>query len=261
MYHGLARRQLLAHGFLMRPLLNGGTLAGLGNVTQPVSILLPGLDGTGDLFERFIAAAPAAWPVRALRLPSERPRGYRELADFMLAQLPSQPFALVAESFSGPLAILLANRCPHACAIVLCASFVEAPLPRLLARVPDFFWRHTPPASIVRLLMTGGDRALADAVRTAVLGLDSDVVVGRISAALTADVRRELEQLSQPLLCLQATHDRLVPASAAATIRALKPSATFVTVDGPHLLLQARPTEAWSHIQPFLERASMRGAG
>ena len=31
MYHGLARRYLRRRGFLMRPLLNGGTLAGLGD--------------------------------------------------------------------------------------------------------------------------------------------------------------------------------------------------------------------------------------
>jgi hypothetical protein len=33
-------------------------------VTAPLSILLPGLDGTAELFARFVAAAPAEFPVR-----------------------------------------------------------------------------------------------------------------------------------------------------------------------------------------------------
>ena len=82
-----------------------------------------------------------------------------------------------------------------------------------------------------------------------------------MSAALDVDVRDDLDRLSQPRLYLQAARDRLVPPSCAARIRALKPSAEFVTVDGPHLLLEANPVESWRHIEGFLERVWRRDAG
>jgi sigma-B regulation protein RsbQ len=227
-------------------------------VTHPVSILLPGLDGTGDLFEHFVAAAPPAFPVRVQRLPSDRPRGYRDLADAVLPLLPVEPFALVAESFSGPLAVLLANRCPQACAVVLCATFIRPPLSKLLARVPGFNWGSPPPRLLLQHLMAGGDPRLADAVRDAVAPLDSATLRTRIAAVLTVDVTRELERLTQPLLYLRARRDRLVPARCSSAVRAAKASAQIVSVDGPHLILQARPDEAWLEIAPFLERAFLR---
>jgi pimeloyl-ACP methyl ester carboxylesterase len=230
-------------------------------MAHPVSILLPGMDGTGELYGRFNAALSSEWPVHVLPLPGDSPRGYADLADSMLPQLPSEPFAIVAESFSGPLAILLANRCRYVHAVVLCASFVQAPLPRLFARLPFFLRRGPPPAWAVRFLMTGPDPVLAGAVRHALEKVDAKVLVGRVSAALDVDVRNDLERLRRPLLYLQASRDRLVPASCAATIRALKPRAEFVTVNGPHLLLQANPVESWRHIEEFLSRVWRRDAG
>lgn len=245
----------------MRPLFNGGTSPDLASVTYPVSILLPGLDGTGDMFERFIAAAPAAFPLRVQRLPSDRPRCYGELADALLPQFPAEPFALIAESFSGPLAILIANRCPQACAVVLCATFVRPPLPRMLARLPEFFWRTPPPRFLVELIMTGGDRALAAAARNSVVPLDGAVLRARAEAALTVDVSAELRALAQPVLYIRAERDRLIPARSAGPIRDAKPSVRVASVKGPHLILQARPGECWDHIAPFLEQAFLRAAG
>jgi pimeloyl-ACP methyl ester carboxylesterase len=226
---------------------------------HPVSILLPGLDGTGDLFERFVAAAPPDCPVRVARLPSDQPCGYRDLVDRLLPTLPTDRFALIAESFSGPLAILLANRCPQVYAVVLAASFAEPPLPRVFARLSKGFSRWRPPALALRVFMTGGDPSLAEALRFAVREIDRRVLGARITAALSEGVARDLQQLSQPLLYLRAARDRLVPARCATHISALRSSAQIVAIDGPHLLLQAKPAESWRHIEPFLRRAAARG--
>jgi pimeloyl-ACP methyl ester carboxylesterase len=230
-------------------------------VTYPVSILLPGLDGTGDLFGTFVAAAPSDLPVRVQPLPSDQPRSYRDLVETLLPLLPTEPFALIAESFSGPLAILLANRCPRACAVVLCATFIRLPLPQLLARLPALFWRKPPPQLLLQLVMTGGDRRLALAVQDSVAQLDGAIVRARVAAALTIDVTQELQRLAQPLLFLRADRDRLIPAGCAAAVRAAKPSVRISNIDGPHLILQARPDESWRLIAPFLERAFLGAAG
>lgn len=227
----------------------------------PVSILLPGLDGTAKLFAPFVAAAPAEFPVRPLPLPNDQPRSYRQLADWVLTQLPPEPFALIAESFSGPLALLVADRCPRVTAIVLCASFVQAPLPEILGRLPTFIWSRPPPAALVRFFLTGGDRVLSDSVRSAIASVSGDVIAFRIAAALRVDVTPELERFARPLLFLDAGQDRVIPSRSSRTSRALKPSATFAELQAPHLLLQAKPRDAWSQIKSFLEKAFVRDAG
>src|SRR5688500_16166404 len=129
----------------------------------PVAILLPGLDGTAQLFEGFVAAAPADVPVECMALPNDRPRDYAELATWVACRITADRVVLVAESFSGPLALLVADRCARVVAVVLCASFVEPPLPRVLARLPELVWRRPPPAAVLGMFLTGGDRPLADA--------------------------------------------------------------------------------------------------
>lgn len=230
-------------------------------MASPVSILLPGLDGTAELFEPFVAAAPKAFPVRPLALPSDRPRDYGELATWTLAQLPREPFALIAESFSGPLALLVADRCPEVTAVVLCASFVEAPLPRLLARLPAFVWNRPPPRALLSFFLTGGDQTLSDAVHHAVASVPSRVLAQRVAAALSVDVTAELERFSRPLLFVAAQLDRVIPSRCAQRVRAIKPSACVVEVRGPHLILQSRPVDAWNRIAPFLQSACVRDAG
>ena len=207
------------------------------------------------MFRRFVHGAPGHLPVRVQPLPVDHPRGYQELADELLGVLPTEPFALIAESFSGPLALMLANRCERVRAVVLGASFVRPPVPKLLAHLPGWVWRGLPPAFALRWLMTGGDRELADGSRAAVAKVDNAVVAARVAAVLSVDAAGELRRLRQPLLCLRAVRDRLVPARSAAEIARLKPDATIVAIDAPHLVLQARASECWRVIAPFLEQA------
>ncbi len=218
-----------------------------------LSILLPGLDGTAELFGSFVAAAQSTRTIRPQPLPCDAPRDYHQLADWVVERLPSVPVALIAESFSGPLAVLVANRCPRVAAVVLCASFIDPPL-RPLFMPPAFLFSRPPPLALVRLLLTGGNRELAESVRHAIATVPSNVIAHRVASVLQISVRHELEALSQPLLCLRATRDRLVRARSTEAIRAVKPAAEFSDVEAPHLLLQSNPDSAWSFIEPFLER-------
>lgn len=218
-------------------------------------VLLPGLDGTSELFESFVAATPPGFEVVPVRLPSDRPRSYLELTEFVMSSMPPGPFALVAESFSGPLALQVAARAPRIRAVALCASFALAPAPGLLGRIPEWLWSRPPSLAVLRLLLTGGDRQLAEAVRRAITTVEKGVVAARIAAALKVDVTAELKKYDRPLLYLRATGDRIVRAATARRLQALKPTMRVVDLEAPHLLLQTKPVEAWNHIAPFLERA------
>jgi hypothetical protein len=72
-------------------------------------VLLPGMDGTGTLFEPFVAALGHEFAVKVVDYPRAEPLGYEQLELFATAALPSEgPLILLGESFSGPIAVALA---------------------------------------------------------------------------------------------------------------------------------------------------------
>ncbi len=95
-------------------------------------ILLPGMDGTGDLFDPLLKMIPPKYQVQAIAYPADELLSYEGLYDFVGDQLRNQgQIILVAESFSGPLALRIANSEPERIrAVILCASFVYPPVPR-----------------------------------------------------------------------------------------------------------------------------------
>ena len=100
-------------------------------------IALPGLHGSTALFEPLGAHCPDDIALQTHELPSDVPASYDELEQLIAARLPDEPFCLVAESFSGPLAVRLASS-GRVKALVLCATFVQPPLPWVARALP---WR------------------------------------------------------------------------------------------------------------------------
>ena len=67
-------------------------------------LLLPGMDGTGQLFEPLIAALPPTLRAVSVSYPVNDALGYEELLALIEAAVPPGRFVAVGESFSGPLA-------------------------------------------------------------------------------------------------------------------------------------------------------------
>jgi pimeloyl-[acyl-carrier protein] methyl ester esterase len=103
---------------------------------------MPGMDGTGLLFEPLIAALPASITPIVVRYPGDRMLNCDELLPIALAALPREgSFVLLGESFSGPLAVRVAAMQPAGLVgLILCATFITkpwrivGPIVRLLAR-------------------------------------------------------------------------------------------------------------------------------
>ena len=226
-------------------------------MAAPCVALLPGLDGTGDLFRPLLDVIPPWVNTRVISYPADTSHSYSELLGLIEARLRDEPdVVLVAESFSGPLALRYAAAWPgRVRGVVLCASFVRPPLPRwVLWFCRAAVFRMAPPAFLVRRLMVGGgaSAALVKAVRDAVRQVRPRVLAGRLREAVETDAVTALRDCSAPILYLAARGDALVGASAVRAIRAVRDDVRFVELDGPHLLLQREPGAAWREVERFL---------
>src|SRR5271170_4693518 len=96
----------------------------------PKLVLLPGMDGTGELFREFVHALPQGFETVSVRYSGDRWVGYTELLQEVGAACPAaERFVIVGESYSAPLAIQFAATNPTDLAgVVLCAGFARSPV-------------------------------------------------------------------------------------------------------------------------------------
>ena len=223
----------------------------VGGIPTPL-VLLPGLDGTGELFEPLIAAAGLAVATVPVAYPSDL-ASYEELEPWAQDKL-ADDCVILAESFSGPLGARLAKD-PRVRALILCNSFVTPPRwsqLRHLARAPMF--ALPPPAWLVRWLLVGNaaPAALVTKVQQVIRQVPASVLARRLREVLSCDERGALAELAKPILYLRGTSDALVPDRSCQEIRSLCPDAQVADLAGPHLLLQVEPAGCWEAILPLL---------
>ena len=232
---------------------------------RPLLVLLPGLDGTGLMFEPFLAALPD-FDTQVVRYP-EALVSYAACIHVVRAQLPKdRPLLLLGESFSGPVAIALAAERPAGLrGLVLCGSFARNPRPGLAWTGP--LLRLLPPmrlpAGMVRFLLLGpwATAPLMDLVRRVLPAVPKATLRDRLQAVIAVNETARLGRIAVPTLALAAGHDRLVPAAALRHLRTHLKNLDIVTLQAPHWILQARPEAAAQALRDFLGRISPNGQG
>ena len=222
-------------------------------------VLLPGMDGTGELFESFVSLIEERFSVIVVRYPTTEPWGYTELKAFARSALPNEePFVILGESFSGPIAISLANSCSTQLkGIILCCSFARNPHPffSIFQPLVSIFPISIVPKVVLNFFLLGqfATATLRSTLSHAVSEVSSVALKARLKAVLKVNVSDELASITVPILCLCASHDRVVPRRAAELITQLNPRARVKQIDAPHFLLQAAPAEASNVIGTFIQ--------
>ena len=112
---------------------------------------------------------------------------------------------LLAESFSGPAAILAAASNPPGLAgVILCASFAQCPRPvlRYLSPLLSLISTVPIPKFLLRGLFLGrfATPTLLEDLAHAVAAIEKDVLRGRLSAVIDVDVTDEVIRVPVPAL-------------------------------------------------------------
>lgn len=225
-------------------------------------VLLPGLDGTGRLFEPFVQVLPSHLSPVVIPYPNDKPLSYAELVRFVKQQLPaSEDYVLLAESFSGPVAIEISATHPtNLKALVLSATFVSNPalVPQNTSSlIRGLFFMPEPPQLVVSRYLLGENPPvdLVEAFRRAKRSVPPEVLAFRMRSVMNADVRRAFAACGLPILYLRAKQDRLVKARSLTEMQKIKPKMTIVEIEGPHLLLQREPEKCAEAIAHYLSIA------
>lgn len=230
------------------------------NGSAPILVLLPGMDGTGSLFQPLIDQLGCSFDSRVVRYPATEALGYEALQRLVISSLPKdEPFVLLGESFSGPIAIsIAAAQPPGLTGLILCSTFAVSPRPLITALWP--LARALPPrrapSAVLDYLLLGrySSTALRSALASAVSQLSAAAFSARMRAIHTVNVLAKLKSISVPVLYLQATEDRLVPPSSCALVQRELPAIHVVSITAPHCLLQAAAGDAALAIGTFAEQ-------
>lgn len=231
----------------------------MSELKQITLVLLPGMDGTGLLFAPFLRALPEWVKPLVVSYPPDRPLDYRGHLEIVMAALPvDRPFVILGESFSGPLALMVAARRPKGLAgVILCATFVSWPLP-----FPPFLASGLVALGLFRLKSTrlffrivlgkNASAELKELFHLALARLTTAVLAARALAVMTVDCSKELRTCPSPVLALVARRDRIVARRCPEEMQRLRPGMEIVPFDSPHLILQMATAEAVKHVCRFM---------
>jgi pimeloyl-ACP methyl ester carboxylesterase len=224
-------------------------------------VLLPGMHGTGGLFSEFMRAIPEPKHIEAVYYPTNVSLSYEQLLKISRSFVPeSDPYFLLAESFSTPLAIeFAATRPTNLQGLILCAGFASSPstgpgriaasfLAPLVFRLPVIEF------AINRFLIgPHSPESLQASVRAVISSVKPTVLTARLRAVLSCDAREALSHVAAPILYIQATKDKVVPRSCLEEIQRVKPDVRVAEINGPHLILQWEPQQSADAVTRFVE--------
>lgn len=225
----------------------------------PEIVLLPGLDGTGELFDRVAQRLAEGLKVTVVRYPQDPLLGYAGYAKLVRETIGDRKVFLLGESFSGPVAILVATQLKsQITGLVLAATFVKSPWPGWLLRRATHVDPKTAPSRIRDAMLMGsyGDPELVRRVDEIVQTLPRPVRNSRLRAIAEVDVRTHFSRLTCPILVLHGRGDWLVRKSSMQNAVCEKGRARMIVIPGAHMLLQTRPAEAAAEIIHFAKSSA-----
>ena len=214
---------------------------------RPTLVLMPGIDGTGKLFEPIIPLLEPQFDLKVVTYPDLN--SFNDYIDCAFSQLPQTPgYSLLAESFSGPVALALMSQLQDQIGpSVLCSTFCRSPLQtmtQMADQIPDQMFSLGALASFCLDVDEMQDEDFTDTQPIPLnltAQLDGAVLKHRISVLSRIDVSAMLPDIRTSILFLQGTHDKIVPDDHAQMISQYLPNVHKVILDGPHMLLQTHP--------------------
>ncbi|WGO98508.1 hypothetical protein QFX18_00325 [Saccharophagus degradans] len=208
-------------------------------------VLLPGMDGTGELFNPLLQHLQSDTTV--LPLPERGEQSYTQIATAIAPRLPKQDYILLAESFSsGLVRYIVEQDDKHLLGVVIVSGFVSAPnraLLRLAKSLPLHLLANMPGFDTVCRKYFLGEAATNDAIvmlKDVLKSVPPEVLKARMAAIL--DMPKETAfKCAIPCVCIVPTEDKLVDSSKTKELANSFSNVAISPISGPHFILQSNP--------------------
>lgn len=226
---------------------------------EPITlVLLPGLDGTDVFFRPLLTTLPEWITPLVIQFPPSGVNEYPDLLQMVRALLAEVPrYHVLGWSFSGPLALMLAQAEPEKVqGVVLVSSFVRPPR-RLFVQLR---WAAiTPVVWLLRfgkrlpvwLSRSSNDRLRQDKTETW-KRVSAEMIAARIRTLLDVDARHLLKHCVCPVLCVAGGNDRIVPYDNVEEMARIRESIRVRTIAGEHFAIYTNPVGALAAITEFI---------
>ncbi|MCP3851987.1 MAG: alpha/beta hydrolase [Gammaproteobacteria bacterium] len=219
-------------------------------------ILLPGLDGTGILFEPLLAVLSEKLDVQVITYSNKKEENYTQLTEYVREKLPiGENFVLVAESFSGPIGYEIAANPPaNLKSVIFVATFINVPNKLLwfigklpLSRALQIYI----PEFLIKQYMLGKEieRSIIELFRTSLNTVSSSVLAFRIREMLK--LSGSSKTIKIPCAYISSSNDKLVSRIHINEFMKAAPNIEVREINGPHFILQAKPNECAKIIEEY----------
>ena len=222
-------------------------------------LLLPGLDGTGLLFRPLLAVLSPKITTTIVAYPPSEPLGLQALGALVARQLPAEGAVVLAESFSGLVALTLLGSAPaRVRGVIFVGAFAEPPRPFLLRLAPlisrSVVLARSVPAFLLRQYCLGKEATASDLgmLREAISRVSPEVLAQRLRLVAARHSFGKVP-IEMPFCYVRASEDRLVPASCANWFQQRLPKCQIVEADGPHFILQTKSRDCARLIERMVE--------
>ncbi len=218
--------------------------------------LLPGFDGTGGLYQGLIHELGDACEFVVVRYSNNN--SLSEYIDEAISQIPNdKDIVLVAESFSGPIAVeIVARQELDVRGLVLSATFLKPPMKpaiELGLKMP-IFPKSVKKQTAKRFCLNGVDRDdVVRAVNASVADMSKSTIKSRLNALLEMDAAAAAKRCEIPVLYLQASQDRLISSARSDDVVNSLGNCEREIINAPHLLFQVNPERAAESIRQWVK--------
>ncbi|WP_444996646.1 serine aminopeptidase domain-containing protein [Aliikangiella sp. IMCC44359] len=226
------------------------------NLSKIELVLLPGLDGTGELFKPFLEKMSGI-QITQIKYPLNKKLTMQQLIKYVRSQMPEGPCILLAESFSGTIGYQLAlDSSLQIQKVIFVASFISNPNKKLLlfTRVLPIEWlfRLQLPHCLINYFCFNNraSPAMLALFRQAILSVDSKVLAQRVR--ILATLKPPTKPLNKPCLIITAINDRLLSNFAKQQLIEYCTDKKLILMQGPHFILQTQAEDCATQITHYL---------
>jgi len=220
-------------------------------------VLLPGMDGTGELFKEFVTYYDAKYVI--ISFPNDGSQSYEELSKYVLSKLPEENHIILAESFSGGLVPqLLKSENKHIKGVIFVASFLSCPRPflvRLARLLPVKSLAKLPGANYLHKMLFLGwsvSRNTISKFKSVINSLPASTLSNRLNSIQRLSAQN-LPTYTLPCFYLRPSNDLLVPKSKVSEIRGIFKNFSIRSVSGSHFILQSSPEASVSEVEQVVQ--------